>query len=153
MEQGYDSPKELLIVSDDVLDLMIKLASRHPHPNVTFPLLPIRKLYILRFWADERIRTGLPTGPNLCTEQVMSEYSNLMRSDKVEVAARRGQDPTQPDAICYQGREGLKFWEKFKNYLGRVCGTAKIPLSYIVREHDKVTEGMREEVYENHRKG
>ena len=151
MEQGYDSPKELLNVSEDDLDLMIKSASRHPPPDVTFPSLPIRKLYVLRFWADERIRTGLPTGPNLFTEQVMGEYSNLMRSDEVEVAARKGQDPTKPDAIKAE-KDWFKFWEKFKNYLGRVRGAAKIPLSYIVREHDEVTDGMREEVYENHTK-
>lgn len=151
MEQGYDSPEELLNVSEDDLDLMIKSASRHPPPDVTFPSLPIRKLYVLRFWADERIRTGLPTGPNLFTEQVMGEYSNLMRSDEVEVAARKGQDPTKPDAIKAE-KDWFKFWEKFKNYLGRVRGAAKIPLSYIVREHDEVTDGMREEVYENHTK-
>ena len=93
---------------------------------------------------------GLPTGPNLFTEHVMSEYSNLMRSDEVEIAARKGQDPTKPDAIKSE-KDRFKFWEKFKNYLvGRVCGAAKIPLSFVVREHDKVTDGMREEVYENH---
>ena len=40
MEQGYDSPEELLNVSEDDLDLMIRSASRHPPPDVTFPSLP-----------------------------------------------------------------------------------------------------------------
>jgi hypothetical protein len=100
MQQGYDSPEELLNVSEDDLDLMIRSASRHPPPDVTFPSLPIRKLYVLRFWADERICMAFPTGRNLFTEQIIGEYSNLMRSDEVdEVAAHKGQDPTKPDII------------------------------------------------------
>ena len=65
MGQGYDSPEELLSVSEDDLDLMIKSASRHPPADVQFPSLPIRKLYVLRFWAAEKVRVGLPTSPIL----------------------------------------------------------------------------------------
>ena len=151
MGQGYDSPEELLSVSEDDLDLMIKSASRHPPVDVQFPSLPIRKLYVLRFWAAERLRVGLPMSPILFTEQVMNEYATLMRSDEVEIEARKNQDPTKPDAIKNE-KDWFKFWEKFKNYLGRIRGAAKIPLSYVIRDHDEVTESMRDEVYENHTK-
>jgi hypothetical protein len=150
--QGYDSPKELLSVSQDDLDLMIKSASRHPPADVQFPLLPIGKLYVLRFWAAERVRVGLPTSPILFTEQVMNNYAGLMRSDEVEVGARKNQDLTKPDAIKSK-KDWFKFWEKFKNYPGRIRGAAKIPLSYIICYHDEVTEGIcKKEVYENHAK-
>jgi hypothetical protein len=79
-QQGYDYPEELLSVSEDDLDLMTKSASRHAPPDVQFPSLPIRKLYILRFLAAERVRVGLPTSPILFTEQVINNFAGLMRS-------------------------------------------------------------------------
>lgn len=76
-----------------------------------------------------------------------------MRSDKVGAAAAcKGQDPTKLDAIKNEKDCWFKFLKKFKNYLGRVCGAAKIPWFYIVMEPNKVTEEMREDVYENHMK-
>jgi hypothetical protein len=37
-----------------------------------------------------------------------------------------------------------------KNYLGQIRGAAKVPLSYVIRDHDIVTDAMRAAEYTSH---
>jgi hypothetical protein len=50
---------------------------------------------------------------------------------EIEVAAKLGQVPIKPDPLKTE-KEWFKFWEKLKNYLGRVRGAARLPLNSIV---------------------
>ena len=92
---------------------------------------------------------GLPTNPQLFTAAVLNDYLKLMRADEVEVAAKKGQTPTKPDPLKSE-KEWFKFWEKLKNYLGLIRGAAKVPLSYVVRDHEVVTAAIREREYGSH---
>jgi ribosomal protein L19E len=87
----------------------------------------------------------------LFTNDVLQEYLLIMRADEIEVEAKRGQVPTKPDPLRSE-KEWFRFWEKLKNYLGRVRGAAKIPLSYVVRDHDEPTAAMRTAEYGSHSK-
>ena len=64
------------------------------------------------------------------TNDVLQEYLLIMRADEIEVEAKRGQVPTKPDPLKSE-KEWFRFWEKLKNYLGRVRGAAKIPLDLL----------------------
>ena len=77
----------------------------------------------------------------------MCEYFLLMQADEIEVAAKAGQVPTKPDLIKPEN-DWFKFWEKLRNYLGRVRGAARLPLIYVAREHDDVTDENREREYD-----
>lgn len=69
----------------------------------------------------------------------MDEYLLLMQAeDKIEVAAKLGQVPIKPDPLKTE-KKWFKFWEKLKNYLGRVRGAARLPLNCVVRDHKEVT--------------
>ncbi|KAI2501496.1 hypothetical protein MHU86_12941 [Fragilaria crotonensis] len=60
---------------------------------------------------------GLPVTPILFTAAVLSEYMNVLRSDEIEITARKDQIPTKPDPLKAE-KEWFKFWEKLKNYPG-----------------------------------
>jgi hypothetical protein len=150
-DQGFDSTEELLMASKDSFDSMIKNAIRSAPVGVTFASTSVRRLGAFKFWAEERFMCGLPLNPQLFTGEVMSEYLLLMRADEIEVAAKAGQVSTKPDPLKTE-KDWFKFWEKLKNYLGRVRGAARLPLIYVAREHDDVTDEIREREYDTHTK-
>ena len=94
---------------------------------------------------------GLPVTADLFTAPVLISYLAFLRSDEIEVAAKKDQKPTKPDVLKHK-KDWFKFWEKLKNYLGQIRGAAKVPLSYIVCDHDEVTDAMQAEVYSSHTK-
>ncbi len=101
--------------------------------------------------AEERYICGLPSTAQLFTNEVMNDYLFLMRADEIEVAAKVGQVPIKPDPLKTK-KDWFKFWEKLKNNLGRIRGAARLPLIYVVRDHDEVTDEIREPEYETHTK-
>ncbi len=94
---------------------------------------------------------GLPSTPQLFTNEVMNNDLLLMRADEIEVAAKAGQVPTKPDPLKTE-KDWFKFCEKLMNYLGRIRGAARLPLIYVVRDHDEVTDEIRNREYETHTK-
>ena len=94
---------------------------------------------------------SLELTPALFTAEVMNAYLRLLRADEIEVAAKKDQKPNLPD-VLKQEKEWFKFWEKLKNYLGQVRGAAKVPLSYVVRDHEEVTLAIRNAEYDSHTK-
>ena len=150
-DQGFDSPVELLMASQDSFDTMVKNAIKSAPDNVLFSTASIRRLNAFKFWAEERYMCGEPTSPQLFTADVLAQYMLIMRADEIEIAAKKGQVPTKPDPLKVE-KEWFKFWEKLKNYLGRIRGAAKVPLVYIVRNHEEVMEQIRAAEYETHTK-
>ena len=148
-DQGFDTVEELLMASKDSFDSMIKNAIRAAPAGVSFASSSVRRLAAFKFWAEERYMCGLPTLPQLFTLDVMGEYLLLLRADEIESAAKAGQIPTKPDPLKTE-KEWFKFWEKLKNYLGRIRGAARLPLLYVVRDHDEVTDDIREREYDSH---
>jgi hypothetical protein len=130
---------------------MVKNAIKSAPADVTFSSASIRRLNAFKYWAEERERCGQAIGPQLFTNEVLQEYLLIMRADEIEVEAKKGQVPTKPDPLKSE-KEWFRFWEKFKNYLGRIRGAAKIPLSYIVRDHDEPTAAMQAVEYSSHSK-
>lgn len=150
-EQGFDSAEELLMASKESFETMVKNAVKSSPADVTFSTALIRQLNVFKYWAEERHMCGLPTSPILFTEVVLTEYMAVLRSDEIEIAARKDQTPTKPDPLKAE-KDWFKFWEKLKNYLGRIRGAAKIPLAYTIRDHDLVTDSIRGETYDTHTK-
>jgi hypothetical protein len=111
----------------------------------------IRKLNTFKYWAEERDMCGLAFTPNLFTAEVLDAYLRFLRSDEIEISAKKDQRPTVPEVPKHE-KDWFKFWEKLRNYLGQVRGAAKVPLSYIVRDHDEVTAAIRNADYDSHTK-
>ena len=149
VDQGINSSEELLMSSKESFDTMVKNAIKSAPANVTFSSASIRRLNAFKYWAEEMEMCGLPTSPQLFTVAVLNNYLKLMRADEIEATPKKGQTPTKPDPLKSE-KEWFKFWEKLKNYLGRIRGAAKVPLSYVVRDHEVVTAAIRERVYGSH---
>ena len=149
--QGYDTPDQLAMASQDSIDTMIKNAIRAAPENVSFPSVSIRKLNAFKYWADESIMCGLPVTATLFTAEVLDEYLRLLRSDEIEIAAKKGKKPEMPD-VLKQEKDWFKFWEKLRNYLGQIRGAAKAPLVYVIRDHEVATEEIRNMEYSSHAK-
>jgi nitrogen-specific signal transduction histidine kinase len=141
-DQGFDSTEELLMASKDSFDSMIRNAIRSAPAGVSFVSLSVRRLGAFKYCAKERYICGLPSTAQLFTNEVMNDYLLLMRADEIEVAAKAGQVPIKPDSLKTE-KDWFKFWEKLKNNLGRIRGAARLPLIYVVRDHDEVTDKMR----------
>jgi hypothetical protein len=150
-EQGFDSTEELLMLSKESFDTMVKNAIKSAPADVSFSSASIRRLNAFKYWPEERERCDQAIRPQLFTNEVLQEYLLIMRADKIEVEAKKGQVPTKPDPLKSE-KEWFRFWEKFKNYLGRIRGAAKIPLSYVVRDHDEPTAAMQAAEYSSHSK-
>ena len=150
-DQGFDSPHELLMASQESVDVMFKNAIRLAPADVLFSTASIRRINAFKFWAEQRALCGLSTLPQLFTVAELTDYLLIVRANEIEVTAKKDQVPTKPDALKAE-KEWFKFWEKLKNYLGRIRGAAKVPLSYVVRDHEAVTDAMRDAVHETHAK-
>jgi hypothetical protein len=44
-------------------------------------------------------------------------------------------------------KDWMKWFEKFRNYLGQIRGAARIPLTYIIRNHLEVNDNLRNAEY------
>ena len=68
--QGYDTPEELAMASQDDFDSMIKNAIKSSPPDVNFASVAIRKLNTFKYWTEERTMCGLPITANLFTADI-----------------------------------------------------------------------------------
>ena len=120
-------------------------------PNVAFSTASIRRLNAFKHWAEERHTCGLSTAPVLFTNDVLVQYMSVMCANEIEISARKDQTPIMPDPLKME-KDWFKFWEKLKNYYGRVRGAAKIPLAYTIRDHDDITDLIRNAENDTHTK-
>ena len=129
--QGFASPADLLLVKDSDIDVMIRNSSRNMPDNVQFPFLAVRKLHAFCFWVEEQNRTREDLFPASFDDAAVVEYTHKHMNDDHETDAGKGQEPTKPDAMKAT-KDWMKWFEKFKNYLGQIRGAARIPLTYII---------------------
>jgi hypothetical protein len=108
-------------------------------------------LNAFKHWAEERHTCGLSTAPVLFTNDVLVQYMSVMCANEIEISARKDQTPIMPDPLKME-KDWFKFWEKLKNYYGRVRGAAKIPLAYTIRDHDDITDLIRNAENDTHTK-
>ena len=99
--------------------------------NIQFPFLAVRKLHAFCFWVKEQNRTREDLFPASIDDAAVVEYTHKHMNDDHEIDAGKGQEPTKPDAMKAT-KDWMKWFEKFKNYLGQIRGTARIPLTYII---------------------
>jgi hypothetical protein len=80
--------------------------------------------------------------------QVIIDTLARMKADSDQKLATEDSDVRKPEKLNDLA-EWTKFWELLTTYLGRVKGAALTPLSYLIREHDEVTEEQRDAEYQS----
>jgi hypothetical protein len=144
--QGFGCPEDLLLVKDSDIDIMIRNSSRNMPDNVQFPFLAVRKLCAFWFWVEECNRTGEDLFSASFNDAAVTEYTHKLRHDEHEMDAAKSKDPSKPEALKAT-KDRMKWFEKFKNYLGQIKGAARIPLIYIIRNHLEVHGSLRNSEY------
>ena len=97
-------------------------------------------------WVEECNRTGEDLLSASFNDAAVTEYTHKLRNDKHEMDAAKSQDPSKPEALKAT-KDWMKWFEKFKNYLGQIRGAARIPLTYIIRNHLDVNNDLRNAEY------
>jgi hypothetical protein len=136
ISQGFRTPDDLLLASEDDFDIIARNVARLPPVDgrqLTMTFIAVKNLKGFRFWADEFERTGFNANPELFTDVEVSKYTKRCADFKIQKEAYRDEDPYKPDAL-----KKLSTWalwnESFQNYLQQILSAAKIPLAYILRE-------------------
>ena len=75
-------------------------------------------------------------------DNAVTEYNHKLRNDEHEMDAAKSQDPSKPE-VLKATKDRMKWFEKFKKYLGQIRGASRIPLTYIIRNHLEVNGDMR----------
>ena len=101
------------------------------------------------FWysdLEECNRTGEDLLSASFNNNAVTEYTHKLRNDEHEMDAAKSQDSSKPEALKAT-KDWMKWFEKFKKYLGQIRGAARIPLTYIMRNHLEVNDNLRNAEY------
>jgi hypothetical protein len=109
--------------------------------------LSLTKLKAMRYWVLAQRCIGVAS-PNVneFAGQVIEDTLARMKADSDHKLATEDSDVRKPEKLT-DLTKWTKFWELFITYLGRVKGAALTPLSYLVREHEEVTQEQRDAEY------
>jgi hypothetical protein len=155
IENGFVTIQDLVAVHDKDLDKLPKhleswrVPGANPANQVRIPFLSLTKLKAMRYWflAQRCIGVDSPN-VNQFTDVVIEDTLARMKADSDHKLATEDTDIRKPEKLA-DLTKWTKFWELLTTYLGRVKGAALTPLSYLVREHDEVTEEQRDAEYQS----
>ncbi|KAI2506532.1 hypothetical protein MHU86_7942 [Fragilaria crotonensis] len=145
ISQGFNSPDDLLLATESELNSMATSVARNPPRNmaqINMPFMALKNLKGLRFWADERKRTGLDADADDFTGEDVAIFTAKCQEYNELKDAAKDEDASKPDAL--KKLTGWALWnESFQNYLRQIVGAAKIPLIYLARnERDNPDEPL-----------
>ena len=153
VENGFVTIQDLVAVQDKDLDKLPKhleawrVPNANPNAQVRIPFLSLTKLKAMRYWVLAQRCIGVAS-PNVneFAGQVIEDTLARMKADSDHKLATEDSDVRKPEKLT-DLTKWTKFWELFTTYLGRVKGAALTPLSYLVREHEEVTQEQRDAEY------
>ena len=136
ISQGFATPNDLLLASESDLESIARAVARNrPRgmPQVNMPFIAVKNLKGLRFWADERKRTGYDADPENFEAEDVAVFTVKCQEYNEQKEAAKDEDASKPE-----GLKKLTSWalwnESFQNYLHQILSAAKIPLVYLTRD-------------------
>jgi hypothetical protein len=148
VENGFEVITDLANVQESDLDKLPKHLSSWRNPNaapgdqVRIPFVSLEKLKAMRYWVlSERCLGTLTPSAAAFTNAELDRIMLEMQADNDYKAATADTEVNKPVALADLSK-WTKFWELLTTYLSRVKGAAKVPLTYLIREHDVVTAAM-----------
>ena len=141
--QGFATPDDLLLASESDLDTIARTVARTPPRGgamVTMPFIALKNMKGLRFWADERKRTGFDADPASFTANDVATFTAKCLEYHEQKEAAKDEDASKPDSLKKLTNWAL--WnESFQNYLRQILSAAKIPLVYLTRDEREDAPG------------
>jgi hypothetical protein len=134
--QGFTTPNNLLLATESELNSMAMSVARNPPrnmPQVNMPFMALKNLKGLRFWAEERKRTGFEAVAVDFTAAGVTAFTAKCQEYNELKDAAKDEDASKPDAL--KKLTGWALWnESFQNYLRQILSAAKIPLIDLTRD-------------------
>ena len=148
-ENGFVTILDLATVQDEDLDKLAKHLEAWRNPNaapnaqVRIPFVSLTKLKAMRYWvlAQKCIGVMAPAAADFA-DAVLQKVLARMKADNDYKKATEDTDITKPAKLT-----DLVKWELFTTYLGRIKGAALIPMTYLLHEHEVVTQEMLDADY------
>lgn len=143
---GIQSLNDLLEMDEDTISGTVTHMMKFPHPQrpanaVVFASAKnIADLKIVRKWAINQKRMGaVDLNPDDLTLDDLND--TRLRVDELKAFEKSAKDQdVQKPAKLKKMSEWTKFWESVLTYFGSIRGAAEIPLDYIFREKEAVTQ-------------
>ena len=143
--QGLTNPGDLIPFEESDIDSLVKHTIKANAGAVAIPFLSVIKIKAFRYWAITRQRIGMDLNSADFNVNELDFIQVLMRERRDRTAAAQT-DPEKPPEFKEMS-EWRTFWEKFNTYMSQIYGAAEIPLTYVYREHQAVTDEMRAAIY------
>lgn len=135
--QGYSSPSDLTSLDESDVDSPVKHTLKATE-NVIIPYNSVTKIKCFHYYAVINERIGLDTPP----EDFDAEELDFIEALRKQRHARKDTKPTDKPPELKDIANWRTFWENFDAYMAKIYGAAEIPLTYVYREHDEVTQEM-----------
>jgi hypothetical protein len=150
--QGITTLSELADLDyDDIKSMVMKILkfiALHAVAGdvIRIPFVAQKKLYAAKCWYELQVRCGLATTATSLTNAQLTIA--LQRRKDVEERKLETNDQTlaKPQKLT-SFKDWVNWWELWDTYMQQSYGTADIPLSYVYREHEAVTDVIQEAAY------
>lgn len=117
--------------------------------TVNFPFAAIQSLKVFRHWYEHRHRLGEPADESSFTADERKLTRRRMLEEEQIAQATKDSTPAKPPALKDLAK-WRTFWDQWVTYTGQLRGAAKIPLSYVYREHEvEPADDLLLDVYED----
>lgn len=134
VRQGFSSIDDLNVLGKEDIKRVCKII-RDNDADISIPFMQQQLLESMRYWVKTRKRRGLHTHAVLFTRAVADDYAQLMLVDMEDVDDKAEGTKLMPDKFKY-GSKWNTFKEAVDTYLSQVKGGGRVPINYVIREHD-----------------
>ena len=151
--QGYSTMAEFAELSPGGIEAFVKAVNKLPaaapnEPRPQVPFASVKKLKAMRWWTMVRNRCGIEV---VHTEFTPAELERVMTRLDYEAHLSVNKPDVQElaDKFVSFGPKWKTFSENFSGHCAAQRGCMDIPLSYVFREHEDVTDEMRGAAYDD----
>ncbi|KAL3921804.1 MAG: hypothetical protein SGILL_002555 [Bacillariaceae sp.] len=141
--QGIRSIANLADLSEDDIKSVVINVQKYPHDIANgrpyLNAVSIEKLKVVHYWIQLRVRSGLVYHAPLCTIPQINVARERMRELKAIEKAERDRKVEAPKTLM-KWSEWREWWDKVLTYLHTIRGAADIPIVYVFRADDEVTD-------------
>ena len=151
---GYNTIGDLAVTEESTLNYLPKYLREWQVPGVApaqqvrIPIVALEKIKAMRYWVLAQRRAGIDEDADDFDDDVAIATLEVMQNAKDLKEATEAVTIDKPTALV-ELNKWTKFWLKFSAYLSRVRGAAHIPLTYLVRDHEEVTDDIAAAEYDN----
>jgi hypothetical protein len=154
VENGFATIEDLAITDEKSLNYLAKhllawrVPNARPDDQVRAPFLAMEKLKAMRYWVLAQGRIG---GTTAATDFLNATAVETLRTMQMAKDLKEATEDTsiQKPVNLTDIHKWTKFWLLLRTYLGRVKGAAHISLLYLIRDHEEVTDEIRDADYES----